>query len=77
MPQECTNESGECSTKDCGATTSSIWYGKKGDKFCKHCYDTVRGPKKRGRSPTAEQQALEQAGDTLVEIIKICGIRCA
>ena len=77
MPQACPNESGECSTKDCNATEAAAWYGKKGSKYCKHCYDTALGPKKRGRpTPTAEQE-LEQAGDTLVEIIKICGIRCA
>ena len=79
-PQECPNESGECSVDGCTVEVSPIWYGKKGSKYCKHCYDTALGPKKRSRLSPVEMQAMqavEQAGDTLVEIIKICGIRSA
>ena len=36
MPQQCPNDSGECDTRGCEATESSIWYGKKGAKYCKH-----------------------------------------
>ena len=75
-PVPCPNESGECCVEGCDNEESSLWYGKKGAKICKHCYDTKVGPKKRARtgcSPMAEmQQAPEQAGDTLVKIIKIC-----
>ena len=76
---QCPNDSGDCCVESCSSVLSPIWYGKKGAKYCKHCYDTALGPKKRkGISPAAEmQQALEQASDTLVKIIKICGIRCA
>ena len=79
MPQPCPNDSGECDTRGCDATESSIWYGKKGAKYCKHCYDTALGPKKR--KGTAGMQAVlaapETAGDTLLRIIKICGVRHA
>ena len=78
QPEPCPNESGECIVEGCDRELSTLWYGKKGAKYCKHCYDTALGPKKRKGSPTAEmQQAVEQAGDTLIKIIKICGTRCA
>ena len=77
MPIMCPNESGFCATEDCENTKSSIWYGKKGSKTCKHCYDTIT--KKKKQKLTAAQQEVEHAlaGDTLVEIIEIYGKRCS
>ena len=67
MPIMCPNESGFCATEDCENTKSSIWYGKKGSKTCKHCYDTIT--KKKKQKLTAAQQEVEHAlaGDTLVD----------
>ena len=54
MPREpCPNDSGECSSEGCEAPESSIWYGKRGAKFCKHCYDTgAQGNKRRKAEST-------------------------
>ena len=71
----CPNASGECVTDDCEATDSTIWYGKKGAKYCKHCYDTIHKKKKRTRLVVEEEEEDNLAGDLLVEIISIYGAR--
>ena len=77
----CPNALGECSSEGCEAEESSIWYGKKGSKFCKHCYDTgVQGNKKRKGecgSPRAVLPEQQSAGDIPLEILRVCGVRCA
>ena len=76
MPVECPNESGECATDDCENNESPVWYGKKGNKYCKHCYDTIRGPKKQKLSSAQKEVQAAMAGDTLVKIInKVLGKR--
>ena len=75
MPVECPNESGECATDDCENNESPVWYGKKGNKYCKHCYDTIRGPKKQKLSSAQKEVQAAMAGDTLVKIIKGLGKR--
>ena len=73
MPVDCPNESGECATNGCDNHESSIWYGKKGNKYCKHCYDT--GPKKQKLSSAQKEVQAAVVGDVLVKIIKILGKR--
>jgi len=34
-----TTPGGVCSNDGCEVKTSSLWYGKKGSKQCKRCYD--------------------------------------
>ena len=75
MPVECPNESGECATDDCDNNESPAWYGKKGKKYCKHCYDTIRGPKKQKLSSAQKEVQAAMVGDTLVKIIKVLGKR--
>ena len=75
MPVECPNESGECATDDCENNESPAWYGKKGNKYCKHCYDTIRGPKKQKLSSAQKEVQAAMAGATLVKIIKVLGKR--
>ena len=79
MPTTCPNDSGLCVTEGCEAYESSLWYGKKGYKKCKHCYDTESKESKKRKLNSGEQAAatVEQAGDTLVKIIEICGARYA
>ena len=71
MPRvACPNPSGECATAGCTANESAIWYGKRGSKYCKPCYEkkkreavgaspaTVGG--KRPRSPVEEDAGAAQ-----------------
>lgn len=71
----CPNASGECVTPGCSSDQSTIWYGKKGSKYCKHCYDTIPNKKKRTRSVLEEEEEENPAGDVLVEIKSIYGLR--
>ena len=78
----CPNVSGECSSEGCGEKESPLWYGKLPDgKYCKHCYDTgVQGNKKRkgeSGSPRALLPEQQSAGDIPLEILRVCGVRCA
>ena len=73
----CENESGECATQVCGNKESSAWYGKKGAKYCKHCYDTIHSKKKQKLSAAQQEVEHALAGDTLVEIIEIYAKRCS
>ena len=41
----------------------------------KHCYDTIRGPKKQKLSSAQKEVQAAMAGDTLVKIIKVLGKR--
>ena len=77
-PQPCPNTSGECFSEGCEATESPLWYGRGEEKkICCACY-RVKAKAKRARKAAAAVDVEEEcAGDTLLEIIEICGIRCA
>ena len=78
-PEPCPNESGECSppawVTSCEATEASLWYGKRGAKYCKGCYDKRPNKKRVFQALPAEPMDQEVAGDELVRIVKICGTR--
>ena len=68
----CPNESRECATDDCDKFESPLWYGKRPNKICKKCYDKFSKKRARSSPPAgAAEVQPEQAGDTLVSIIKI------
>ena len=80
MPREpCPNDSGECSSEGCDALESFIWYGKRGAKFCKHCYDVGAQGNKRRKPESISPRAVppESAGDIPLQILRVCGVRCA
>ena len=70
----CPNESGECSF-NCGAVSSHIWYGKKGAKLCKRCYEKKNKGGKRSREDNTDD--LIEMDDMLCTEVKfIYGTRC-
>ena len=54
----CPNASGQCSTPTCSATEASIWYGKKGNKYCKGCYDKKSKEGAAGKRPRVDAELL-------------------
>lgn len=85
MPQQpCPNESGVCSSLGCDYKSSVIWYGKKGDKYCKKCYESKGKANKRPRgaaTPGAERTAspppAPRAPANIYKIKDIYGCRYA
>ena len=60
----CPNASGQCSTPTCSATEASIWYGKKGNKYCKGCYDKKSKEGAAGKRPRVDAELLSPPSPT-------------
>ena len=63
-PVTCPNASGQCSTPTCSATEASIWYGKKGNKYCKGCYDKKSKEGAAGKRPRVDAELLSPPSPT-------------
>ena len=62
----CPNPNGQCFlniTAKCTGTASKIWYGKKGSKYCKACYN---GKQDKGSS-SADSPSSTITGKRLLE----------
>ena len=82
MIYQCTNMSGHCVAPECVNTESSLWYGKKGSKKCKKCYDRAKLSNKRSRGPgTPSTERVDspppspRSPATIYKIKEIYGLR--